>query len=234
MQLISNQLIRNHFVTAKNENKFTKVTEYEGNYLFNIFFNSKWIKEVLNTIQISNLEIENFKNEVEFDFTQLVYFKEPIIHIDFTTFNFHKKYGETKIYLKIKILYYSSGFSESGRMQEIIKSKKTLSNAKMLFLLEGTDTIECNKCNNHYYKHESILMYEVLLIEIDLPSFIRLVNAPKIKASLIVKNNIIGETELEDWQLVNLKGYYNSIFDKNFEADMLTEMIKKRMEQNES
>ncbi|MCX6299714.1 MAG: hypothetical protein NTY72_11565 [Bacteroidetes bacterium] len=233
MQLISNQLIRDHFVTAKNENKFTKVIEYEGNYLFNTFLNSKRIKEVLNAIQISNLEIENFNNEAEFVFAQLVDFKEPIIHTDFTTFIFIKKDGETKIYLKIKILYYSSGFSESGRMQDIIKSKKILSNAKMLFLLEGDDTIECNKCNNHYYEHESIFMYEVLLIEIDLPSFKRLINASKVKANLIVKNNIIGETELENWQLVNLKGYYNSIFDENFEADMLTEMIKKRMEENE-
>ena len=231
MQTRSHQLIRDHFVTAINEDKFTKVVEYEGNYLFTPFLNSKGLQEALNSIEISNLEIEKFNNEVEFVFAQKIAFSETIIVNDFTTFNFYKKEDETKIFLQIKILYCSTGFHESGKKKELIKNQKNLSNAKVLFTLEGEDKIECNKCYNHYYKNDSIFMYEISLIEIDLPSFLRLINASKIKASLIVKNAIIGETELEDWQLVNLKGYYNSIFDENFEADMLTEMIKQRKQE---
>ena len=224
--------IKDFFLKSGKEDKFTKVVQFEGTYNFGRLLDTKSLEGALNPIKESDLKRENFPSEINFLSAKIEISQNTVRTSNFTVFNFLRKGADTQIVLKVGIIFSCIGFKENGRDSEI-KKLKILSNAKVIFLLDDKDLIECDKCIQHYYDNDFLMLNEYALIEVDLPSFIRLVNASKIDVRLIGNNSIIGESELSDRDLINLKAYYNVLFDDKFEVDVLTNFVKQCEKENQ-
>ncbi len=226
-----NLLIREHFIGNETVDRFTKIKESSSNFSFNRLLDIKVINNLLNPNLSRKLERENFGNAIEYLLAEINESESQITvnHI-INDLTFYQKGDDIKTVIKVGLLV------SSFNPEKIIffKTLNILSNSKIIFLINNSDIIECNKCISHYYESvTSTILKEFAIIELDLSTFISLANAKKIETRFIGAEGNMGESEFDYEDLLNLKGCYNAVYDEYFETDKLTEEIIKRSEDKE-
>jgi hypothetical protein len=190
-------LIKAKYLVIGEQDKFTKITEYQTSY---ISFKSNLVDDFLKSLS-------------QFGIGGSI--------IKFTILNRQK--GNANILLiEVKITYLPIP------VDMVISNPRILKNLEIIFLADGI-SITCNKQTDHNFGVGSIagIGYdETALLELEMDQFKTLVNSKEIEFRMTGSKGNFIEEKINDLQFARIKGFYNALFDENFELDFLIQAIK--------
>ena len=193
----SKSLIKEKYLVKGEQDKFTKTTEYQTSY---ISFKSDLVDAYLKSLS-------------EFGIGAAI--------IKFTIL--YRQKGNANILLvEVKITYLPIP------VDMVISNPRIIKNLEIIFLVDGLP-ITCNKQTDHNFGVGSIagIGYdETAILELEMDQLITLVNAKEIEFRMSGSKGKFIEEKVDDLQLARIKGFYNALFDENFEVDFLIQAIK--------
>ncbi len=127
-------------------------------------------------------------------------------------FLYRKKEDTDVLLIHLSALYLNGG---------TIYNPKILVDTSIIFLADG-EPIHCETVTA-YDTEERFGFREITLIEIDLSNFIQLANAKTIEYRMTGSKGKFAESTLEKENLLIIKGFYNSLFDQEFQVAELTD-----------
>ena len=193
----SKSLIKEKYLVKGEQDKFTKTTEYQTSY---ISFKSDLVDNYLKSL--SNFGIGN-----------------AIIRF---TILYRQNGNKNILLIEVKITYLPIPVDMAISNPRIIKD------LEIIFLADGLPII-CNKQTDHNFGAGSIAgigYEEVAILELEMDQLITLVNAKEIEFRMSGSKGKFIEEKVDDLQLARIKGFYNALFDENFEVDFLIQAIK--------
>ena len=196
----------------------------------------------MNTIEkIKSFYIEEFKED---EFTKLVeYTSKPITFGTSRSINEYCASVASDLnicaggVIRLHLIYRKKTeldlvlISVEALMIGLDKSPDLLKDLNIIFLLDN-EPLELNNQTDHNYGLHKIVggsdytETEVALLKIGIDDLIQIVNAKSIKIRMTGYPGKLVEQKIEDDDLSKFKGFYNSIFDQDFETDYLLNIIQ--------
>lgn len=140
-------------------------------------------------------------------------------------FIYRKKGEEDILLLKLRISYICGA--------ESMDSPNILKDASMIFLVDD-DPIEITEITQYDFgENEFAGFEEITILQLGLDKFIQICMGKEVEYRVIGSKGILAESKFSEMELYRIKGFYNALFDNDFEQEKLLEMIKKEKEKEE-
>ena len=192
-------------------------------------------KEQIKNHYLIKGEEDKFTKTIEYQ-TKYISFKSDLVDsyvkskselgigsalIDFSLL-YRKKNEDDVCLVEIKIRYLL--------MDEYFRNPNILKDLNIIFLVDD-EPVEISEQTAHDFGNSEIYGYEELsLLTIGVDNLIKICNAEKLEFRMSGSRGVFIEQEVDKFTMYSIKGFYNALFDNEFEVDYLIEGIKEEKE----
>ncbi|MDA9267169.1 hypothetical protein N9P66_02245 [Salibacteraceae bacterium] len=186
--------IKHHYLNKGEEDKFTKTTEYQTNY---ISFKSDLVDSYV-------------KSKNEFGIGSAL--------INFSLL-YRKKDDVDVCLVQIRIVYIILG--------DYFSNPNILKDLNIIFLADDEPVNISEQTAHDFGADAAIGFEETALLTIGVDNLIKICSAEKLEFRMSGSRGVFIEQEVDEFTKLSIKGFYNALFDQDYEIEYLIEGIKK-------
>lgn len=118
-------------------------------------------------------------------------------------------------------------------LEDYFANPNILKNLNIIFLADD-DPIELSEQTAHDFGTAStgVGFQELGILKIGVDNLIKMCSAKKLEFRMSGSRGVFIEQEVDEYTMYSIKGFYNALFDQDFEVDYLIEGIKKQKEKD--
>ena len=115
-------------------------------------------------------------------------------------------------------------------MDEYFGNPNILKDLNIIFLVDDEPVKLSEQTAHEFGASKYVGFDEIGLLTIGVDNLIKICNAEKLEFRMSGSRGVFIEQEVDEYTMYGIKGFYNSLFDNEFEVDYLIEGIKKEKE----